>query len=123
MRDSRLSPPRSNRNLARDDHPPGCGVIQRGSFFAVPHLFRRSSTMSSVRQQAIQAIASAKHVLNRVDFKKTHVKDLYGVNVFNEEVQRQRLPKPIFKALQKTIKLGAPLDPSVADSIASAMRD
>ena len=33
------------------------------------------------------------HNLNRVDFKKTHVKDLFGVNVFNEEVQRQRLPK------------------------------
>src|SRR4051812_33000297 len=29
--------------------------------------------MSTVRQTAIQAIASAKHNLNRVDFKKTHV--------------------------------------------------
>src|SRR4249919_3150693 len=78
---------------------------------------------ANVRQQAIQAIASAKHQLNRVNFKETHIKDLFGVNVFNEEVQRQRLPKPVFKALQKTIKLGAPLDPTVADSIASAMRD
>src|SRR5262252_3201268 len=78
---------------------------------------------SNVRQRAIRAIASAKHQLNRVDFKKTHVKDLFGVNVFNEEVQRQRLPKPVFKALQKTIKLGAPLDPSAADAIASAMKD
>ena len=56
--------------------------------------------MSNVRQEAIRAIACAKHNLNRVDFKTTHVKDLFGVNVFNEEVQRQRLPKPIFKALQ-----------------------
>src|SRR5690242_2039173 len=79
--------------------------------------------MSSVRQDAIKAIACAKHQLNRVDFKKTHVKDLFGSMVFNEEVQRQRLPKPVFKALQKTIKLGAPLDPSVADAIASAMKD
>jgi glutamine synthetase len=78
---------------------------------------------SNVRQAAIQTIASAKHQLNRVDFKKTHVKDLFGVNVFNEEVQRQRLPKPVFKALQKTIKQGAPLDPEIADSIASAMKD
>ena len=44
--------------------------------------------MSTVRQEAIRAIACAKHKLNRVDFKKTHVKDLFGVNVFNEEVQR-----------------------------------
>ena len=57
--------------------------------------------MSTVRQEAIQAIACAKHQLNRVDFKKTHVKDLFGINVFNEEVQRQRLPKPVFKAFRR----------------------
>src|SRR5436309_2645464 len=79
--------------------------------------------MSNVRQQAIRAIAGAKHNLNRVDFKTTHVKDLFGVNVFNEEVQRQRLPKQVYKALQKTIKLGATLDPSVADAVAVAMKD
>ena len=48
----------------------------------------RSFPMSTVRQEAIRAIACAKHNLNRVDFKKTHVKDLFGVNVFNEEVQQ-----------------------------------
>ena len=79
--------------------------------------------MSNVRQEAIRAIAGAKHKLNRVDFKKTHVKDLFGVNVFNEEIQRQRLPKQVHKALQKTIKLGATLDPSVADAVAVAMKD
>ncbi|MEA2735058.1 MAG: glutamine synthetase, partial [Humisphaera sp.] len=60
--------------------------------------------MSNVRQEAIRSIGCAKHNLNRVDFKKTHVKDLYGTNVFNEEVQKARLPKPVYKALQKTIK-------------------
>jgi glutamine synthetase len=79
--------------------------------------------MSTVRQEAIRSIACAKHQLNRVDFKKTHVKDLYGVNVFNEEIQKARLPKPIFKALQRTVKLGEKLDPTAADSIASAMKD
>src|SRR5712691_11172927 len=75
------------------------------------------------RNQAIQAIVGAKHRLNRVDFKTTHIKDLFGENVFNEEVQRQRLPKPVFKALQKTIKQGATLDPTIADSVATAMKD
>src|SRR5436190_17439460 len=79
--------------------------------------------MSNVRQEAIRAIAGAKHNLNRVDFKTTHVKDLFGVNVFNEEVQRQRLPKQVYKQLQKTIKLGASLDPNVADAVAVAMKD
>jgi glutamine synthetase len=78
---------------------------------------------ANVRQEAIRQIACAKHQLNRVDFKKTHVKDLYGVNVFSEEVQKQRLPKPVFKALQKTIKQGAPLDHTIADAVASAMKD
>ena len=78
---------------------------------------------ANVRQEAISAIACAKHQLNRVDFKTTHVKDLFGVNVFNEEVQRQRLPKPVFKALQKTIKQGAPLDPTHRRRRRLAMKD
>jgi glutamine synthetase len=76
-----------------------------------------------LRQEAIRAIAGAKHQLNRVDFRKTHVKDLFGVNVFNDEVQRARLPKPVFRALQQTIRRGAPLDPNVADAVATAMKD
>ena len=79
--------------------------------------------MSNLRQQAIRAIATTKHQLNRVDFKHVHVKDLFGKNVFNEEVQRQRLPKPVFEALQRTIRQGAGLDPINADAIASAMKD
>jgi glutamine synthetase len=79
--------------------------------------------MSTPRQQAIQSIATAKHHLNRVDFKTKHIKDYFGANVFNEEVQRQMLPKPVFKALQKTVKHGAPLDPQIADAVAVAMKD
>src|SRR5438874_1340151 len=78
---------------------------------------------ATIRQEAIQAIVAAKHRLNRVNFKETHLKDLFGANVFNEECQRQRLPKPVFKALQKTIKQGAALDPNIADSVATAMKD
>jgi glutamine synthetase len=79
--------------------------------------------MGNVRKEAIQAIAAAKHQLNRIDFKSKPLKSLFGQNVFNEEVQRQRLPKFAFKALQKTIKLGLPLDTAVADNVASAMKD
>jgi glutamine synthetase len=79
--------------------------------------------MSNPRQQAIRAIASAKHKLNHVDFKTVHIKDLFGVNVFNESAQQARLPKPVYKALQKTIKQGAPLDPAIADAVAVGMKD
>src|SRR5258708_32895699 len=36
---------------------------------------------------------------------------------------KQRLPKRIFKSLQKTIRLGATLDPTIADAVAAAMKD
>jgi glutamine synthetase len=75
------------------------------------------------RQAAIQAIATARYKLQQVNFKEVHVKDLFGEDVFNEAAQRERLPKPAFRALQKTIRQGAPLDPAIADSVASAMRD
>ncbi len=80
-------------------------------------------TTPNIRQEAIESIATTKHSLQRVNFKETHIKDLFGEYVFNEAVQRERLPKPIFKALQKTIKQGAALDPAIADAVASAMKD
>ena len=78
---------------------------------------------TSTRQDAIQTIATANHELGRIDFRTTHIKDLFGVNVFNEDEQRARLPKSIFKALQKTIRHGVPLGEEVADAVASAMKD
>jgi glutamine synthetase len=80
-------------------------------------------SMTNLRHAALRAIAETEHQLQQVNFKETQVKDLFGENVFNEAVQRERLPKPAFKALQKTIREGAPLDPAIADAVASAMRD
>ncbi len=79
--------------------------------------------MSNSRQKAIDAIANTEYDLNQIDFRTTHLKDLFGELVFSEEVQKARLPKPVFKALQKTIKLGVALDPTIADAVASAMKD
>ncbi len=47
----------------------------------------------------------------------------FGVNVFSPAVQRQRLPKHVYKALQKTLGHGEALDPSLADAVAVAMKD
>ena len=58
---------------------------------------------STPRQAAVEAIATTKHKLQHINFKDGHIKDLFGVNVFQEQVQRERLPKPVFKALQKTM--------------------
>src|SRR2546421_9014313 len=75
------------------------------------------------RQAALRAITGSAPKLDRVNFREVHVKDIFGANVFSEAVQRERLPKQVFKALQKTIKLGAPLDPQIADAVANAMKD
>lgn len=78
---------------------------------------------SNVRQAAIQSIITTRHKLDLFDFKTTPMKDLFGSLVFSEDVMKQRLPKPIYKSILKTIKHGAPLDPSIADAIAAAMKD
>ncbi len=51
------------------------------------------------------------------------VTDFFGENVFNLPTMRKRLPKATFKVLEKTIKDGTPLDTSVAEVVANAMKD
>src|SRR5713101_5456747 len=47
----------------------------------------------------------------------------FGSLVFNDEVQQTRLPKPVYHALRRTMTQGEPLDGSVADAVASAMKE
>src|SRR5690242_20169008 len=47
----------------------------------------------------------------------------FGENVFSVAVQRQRLPKAVFKQLEATIAKGETLEPALADAVASAMRE
>src|SRR4051795_7067456 len=77
----------------------------------------------SGRKDIIQSIATKRLKLDNIDFKETHIKELFGSNVFSESVQRERLAKPVFKALQRTIRRGDALDPEIADAVASAMKD
>jgi len=49
--------------------------------------------------------------------------EAFGCLVFGDEVQQTRLPKPIYHALRRTMTHGEPLDISVADAVASAMKE
>jgi len=49
--------------------------------------------------------------------------EIFGSNVFNDSVMRERLPKATYKALRKTIDEGIPLEPAVAEVVANAMKD
>ena len=53
----------------------------------------------------------------------SNVPELFGSNVFNENVMKERLPKAVYKALKKTIQSGNALDLSLAESVAVAMKD
>ena len=52
-----------------------------------------------------------------------NVAENFGSMAFNEATMRQRLPKAVFKALKKTIDTGKELDVSIAETVASAMKD
>jgi glutamine synthetase len=49
--------------------------------------------------------------------------EAFGSLVFNDEVQQTRLPKPVYHALRRTMTHGEALDGSVADAVASAMKE
>ncbi|URZ17334.1 glutamine synthetase III [Clostridium felsineum] len=48
---------------------------------------------------------------------------MFGENVFNDAVMKERLTKPTYKALKNTIDKGEPLDVSIADEIAKVMKE
>ena len=52
-----------------------------------------------------------------------NVAEIFGKNVFNETVMRERLPKTVYKKMKKTIEDGAELDPSLANAVAHAMKE
>lgn len=53
----------------------------------------------------------------------SNIPELFGEDVFNLKVMKERLPKETFKALKKTIEDGTPLDTNVANIVANAMKD
>ena len=51
------------------------------------------------------------------------VPQIFASDVFNCQVMQERLPKETYKSLVKTIRFGHPLDMSVANVVANAMKD
>jgi len=80
-----------------------------------------SSSIS--RLQAITAASNFKSSSTPVTFRETFATELYGSNVFSPAVMKDCLPKSIYKTVMQTIESGAKLDPTVADVVASAMKD
>ena len=52
-----------------------------------------------------------------------NIPEIYGISVFGDKEMRARLPKAIYKSLQRSKVTGEELDPIVADATATAMKE
>lgn len=78
---------------------------------------------SNARSNAILAITSYKPDLEPLNYASTKPTEIYGSNVFSDKVMKERLPRIVYRSLRKTIEQGVQLDPSLADIVASTMKD
>lgn len=80
--------------------------------------------MSRIRQQNVTAAqwSSNGESLGVIDLTLPE-NAAFGANVFDEAVQKERLPGDVFEKLQATLAHGEALDPSLADSVAEAMME
>jgi len=53
----------------------------------------------------------------------SYLSTIFGLNVFNDSVMRERLPKETYKVFKKTLAEGKSMDASVAEIVAGAMKD
>ncbi len=73
------------------------------------------------RVRAVREIASAPWPMPRLPAGEAP-EEIYGSLVFNMAEMERRLPKAVVRALRETIRAGRPLDPTVADVVAQAMK-
>ncbi len=75
-----------------------------------------------VRKAAIAAIAD--YTTERCDFVagEESIEQIYGANVLQLATLKELLPKNAYDKLVKTIRNSEPLDPSIADDVATAMK-
>jgi len=80
--------------------------------------------MSRIRQQNVTAAqwSSNGESLGALDLTLPENAD-FGANVFDVEVQKERLPEDVFEKLQATLEGGEALDSSLADAVAEAMME
>ncbi len=72
---------------------------------------------------AISAVTNWQPLSPALNFAETPAHEVFNANVFSREVMKARLPKAVYKTLLGTIEAGKKLDASIADAVASAMKD
>lgn len=79
--------------------------------------------IESARTHAVDAASRWSHTFATGEGTTQDVASYYGADAFTVQTMRERLPKPVFKSLLETIRNGHPLDPTLADIVASVMKD
>ena len=88
-------------------------------FTAGPLARRGAETAVRIREWEQEHAASS----NGMAATEPRIDRIFGQECFDLRVMRDRLPKQAFRALQKTMGSGEPLNLDVADVVASAMKD
>src|SRR3954463_2821201 len=109
------SPPHGLRKVAAR------GASHRGTRFSeLPSKEASAMPSNQIRVQAIQDIT--RKTLQPAVPPQT-LESLWACDVFTLAKMKEHLPKEVFKSLKKTIETGGPLDLSVADVVAQAMKE
>jgi glutamine synthetase len=74
-------------------------------------------------QDAAKSIIEWGKAAGRAPAPRPQATEIFGSLTFNDEVQRRRLPRDVYRALRRATTHGEPLAESAADIIATAMKD
>jgi glutamine synthetase len=79
------------------------------------------SAMNS-RASALLKISESVWPIPKLDLSRP-LEEEFGADAFNDREMQRRLPKAVYRKLKETIAQGQPLDPSIADVVAQAMKE
>ena len=87
------------------------------------YTFSHGSNKGVAGKDACSAFAVFRKKKDRRETIMANVPEMFGSMVFNDKKMQERLPCATYKALKKTIKNGEPLDLSIANAVANAMKE
>jgi len=79
-------------------------------------------SLSRIRQDAVADMHRWHNAIKRSPGAALP-RTIFATDVFSIQTMRQSLPRSIFEAVMRTIRLNEPLDPTVADAVANAVKE
>ena len=77
----------------------------------------------SAKRYDTMAAAKGAPASNGKAASRVNLEEVFGQNTFSMAEMQARLPKPVFKALMRTLDQGTELEPQIADAVAVAMKE